>query len=220
MNKYIFAGISFIGGAVIGGLSSWFIAKKRYEKRHQQEMDAVWNDLQKDKSETEINKKYEDFGLKLDPEKGLVADIAHKPDLMTYAKVVSESGYTDTTDLPKTNDFIYEIDNNQLDEDEYQIIDLTLYADGILADDADYPIRDVKECVGEHYLEMIHGKDEVIIRNEKKKIDYDICRSMLSFGETLQNHPETEQRIQFDDALENYYNGDEEIEPDEEEDEE
>lgn len=220
MNNYIMAGISFLAGAAVSGVTAWFVAKKRYEKRHQQEMDTVWKDLQKDKGEAEINKKYEDFNIKLEPGEGLVADIIHKPDLASYANIIRESGYTDTTDLPKTNDYIYEIDNNQFDEDEYKIIDLTLYADGILADDEDYPIRDIKECVGEHYLEMMQGKDEIIIRNEKHKTDYDICRSMLSFGEMLQNHPETEQRIQFDDALENYYNGEEEIEPDEEEDEE
>lgn len=215
MNKYIMAGISFLTGAAISGFSAWFIAKKRYECRHQQEMDAVWKDLQKDKK-IEMKVHLDDENLKSEP----AVDIIHKPDLATYANVVRQNEYSDETDLPKTNDYIYEIDNSQLDEDEYQIIDLTLYADGILADDADYPIRDVENCVGTHYLEIMNGKDEAFIRNEKRKIDYDICRSLRAFGEMLNEHPETEQRIRFDDALENYYDGDEEIQPDEEGDEE
>lgn len=127
-----------------------------------------------------------------------------KPDINEYVKLVRKNGY-EAPAAQKTNDYIYEIGYNDLDEDEYERIDLTLYADGILTDDNDSPLRSPEFAVGDHYLEWMNGKDELFIRNEKRKIDYDITRSLLSYSSMLDQHPETEQRLQYEDALDDYY---------------
>lgn len=215
IKNYIFAGVSFLIGAASGGVCAFLVAKKRYERIHQEEMNAVWNDI-KNSGKKGIASETES---RANEEKHVDASRTsyEKPDLAEYANKIREQGY-DPEPLPKTNDFIYEVGYNDLDEDEYERIELTLYADGILADDKDYPIKDVHATVGDHYLDIMHGKDEAFIRNEKMKTDYDICRSMLTFGEMLERHPETEQRLQYNDALDEFYEKkyDEEEEEDEE----
>lgn len=215
MSNYILAGLSFLAGGAISGVTAWLLAKKHYEKRLDAEINDIWR---------EIDGALEDEG---EPDTPVIKDrqempipqphtIMDKPDLNEYANKLRNEGYT-APDLPKTNDFIHEIGENDLDEELYQRIDLTLYADGLLADDQDYPIRSLSDTVGENFLQLMEGKDELFIRNEKRMIDYDICRSLLSYGEMLDRHPETEQRLQYDDALNDYYEDkDEEEEEDEE----
>lgn len=224
--NYIWAAASFVMGSCIGVAVSWLITKKHYEKKHQEEMDVVWQDLQKNTrkaEEKEIKERMakgetvKEIAEDMDIPKADVRPIVTKPDLMDYAKKIREEGY-DSPEIAKTNDYIYEIDYSELDEENYERIDLTLYADGILADDKDYPVRDTVFVVGEHYLEWFEGKDEMYIRNEKRHADYDICRSLLTFGEMLDRHPETQQRLQYDAAMEDYYSG--EDDEDEEEDDE
>ena len=212
MNKYILAGISFLAGAAASGITAWFVAKKRYERIHQEEMNAVWNDIQKNKTEhkespEKILEEFDNTRVEIKPETlGL-----EKPNLADYANRIRSTGYG-TEEVPKTDNKIYEIEYSDLDEDLYTRVDLMLYADGIVADDMDVPLRDVELALGSKYLEIMEGKDEAYIRNENRHIDYDVCRSLLSYGEMLDRHPETEQRLQFNDAMDEYYSEDEEEE--------
>jgi len=218
--NYIWAAASFIAGSAIGVAASWFITKKHYEKKHQEEMDVVWKDLQKSNSKPEPKKSVSETAKDIGLLNTDIRPIMTKPDLTDYANRIRKEGY-EAPKLDKTDDYIYEIEYHDLDEDNYKRIDLTLYADGILADDGDIPVNDPIFDVGEHYLEWMEGKDEILIRNEKHSIDYDICRSMLTFGEMLDRHPETQQRIQFDDAMDEYYSDkyDEDNEEEEDDDE-
>ena len=225
MNKYILAGISFAAGSVVGGIAAWIVAKKRYERIHQETMNKVWADLQKTSQPKpakicdaiNVKSAASDGQNKSQPE---TVDTFEKPDLMQYTNQIRDLGYS-APDLPKTDDYIHEITVNDMDEEEYDVIDLVLYADGLLADDADMPLKNLEEAVGPNLFEMMQGKDEIIIRNERRKIDYDIVRSMLTYAELLDRHPETEQRLQFDNAMEDYYanQDDEDDENEEEEDE-
>lgn len=201
INNYIFGGIAFLAGAAVSGITTWAITKKRFEKIHNDEMKKVWDDLQ-GKPDKNSYSEISHSADKID-----TATITNKPDLAEYANHIREQNYSAPV-LPKTNDFIFEIGENDIDEDVYERIELTLYADGIITDDKDYPMRDPETYIGKDYLTIMHSKDEAFIRNEKLKIDYDICRSMLAFGEMLSNHPEVEQRLQYNDALDDYYERD------------
>lgn len=212
----IFSGIGFVAGALTSGITCWLLAKKKYEKEKQEEIDQIWNDLQAEKK----RRNQVEPTATPDPEP-VPNDIpmAEKPDLFEYARKIRESGYEAPEDLKKTNDLIHPIEYHELDEDNYERIDLTYYADGILADDGDYPIRSLDDTVSENFAEWMTGEnaDEILVRNEKRHIDYDICRSQLTYGEMLDRHPETEQRLKYDDALEDYYAHRDEDEDDEEE---
>lgn len=211
--KIIFSAIGFVSGALIGGTAALIISKKSYEKKMQEEVDKVWAEVNNIKpfKKPELDEVMKE--AKIEPA---------APETQTrtdYLSMVSVAGYS-APELKKTNDTIYEITENDLDEEEYDVIELVLYADGILADDGDYPVRSLSDTVGENFHEIFTpDKDEIIIRNEKKKVDYDVVRSLLSYGEMLDRHPETEQRLQYDDAMEKYYAEDADDEDGEDEEE-
>lgn len=212
MNNYILAAVSFGVGAAVSGLTSWFIVRKRYEKRHQAEMDAVWEDLKNGRNvESEDESESE-------PTKAAVEAVLEKPNLFDYAAKIKDLGYENSSDdeMTKTNDRIYEIDRDEIDEELYDQIPITLYADGIFADDQDYPMRTVRGYFPDDILKIMEGKDEVWIRNEIKKAEYDICRAPRTFGDMLDRFPDTEQRVAYDDALERYYEENDTNEEDEE----
>lgn len=213
MNNYIFAGISFLAGAAAGCVATWIVAKKRYEKRHKAAMVAVWADLQKIKKSDDINERAETMGTTIhtpDEEK-----IVSKPDLMTWANTIKNNAYDYPEDLKQTDDMIFEISENDLDEEEYDISHLIYYADGIITDEDDMPLKKVETYLGPDVHSLMAGKDELIIRNKKLKIDYDICRSELTYGENLENHPETEQRFMFQEAMDEYAENEDEEDEDE-----
>ena len=130
-------------------------------------------------------------------------DIFTKPDLNEYIQKVSNLGYTHP-DIPQTNDFIHVIDENELDEDNYQIVKVMVYADGIVTDENDVAMRDADRVMGD-FLTYINGKDQVFIRNEKLSIDYQLDRSEKTYGEMLDDHPEILQRFAYEEAREDYY---------------
>lgn len=207
MNNYILAGASFLVGAAIGSVIAWFAAKKRYEKMHQEQMNAVWADVQgKKKTEKELAS-----------DEIITPTAAEKPDIFEYVAKIQQEGYEHPNDLPKTNDNIYEITPMDLDEELYKRIDLTYYADGILADDLDYPVRDLADTVGENFAALFKGRDEIFVRNEKHNIDYDIVISELTYGKMLDRQPETQQRLDYANAMDEYYDEDEEEEDDDSE---
>lgn len=213
--KIIFSAIGFVAGALVGGSTALIVSKKSYEKKLAEEMDKVWADVQNIKpfKKPDLNTVMKESNIK-------VEEPVDPQTVAAYNGIVQYARYS-APELKKTNDLIYEITEMDFDEDLYERIDLTLYADGILADDADCPLRSIEECVGPNFFELFTpDKDEIFIRNEKKHVDYDICKSMLSYGEMLDRHPETEQRVRFDDAMEKYYSEDDDDEETDGEDEE
>lgn len=215
--KIIFSAIGFVSGALIGGTAALIISKKSYEKKMQEEVDKVWAEVNNIKpfKKPELDEVMKE--AKIEPSTGFYNSEPQQQ--IATESIIKTNCYT-YPDIHKTNDTIYEITENDLDEDEYDVIELVLYADGILADDGDYPVRSLSDTVGENFHEIFTpDKDEIIIRNEKKKVDYDVVRSLLSYGEMLDRHPETEQRLQYDDAMEKYYAEDADDEDGEDEEE-
>ena len=213
--KVIFGVAGFVAGALFGGSAALIVSKKTYEKKMQDELDKVWADVNNIKTfkKPDLDTVVKEANIKPEP-------VAEPNPVVDYNQIAVHAGYNHP-ELKKTNDLIYEITENDLDEELYERIDLTLYADGILADDGDYPIRSLSDTVGDNFHQIFTpDKDEIFIRNEKRQIDHDVCRSQLSYGEMLDRHPETEQRLQFDDALERYYSEDADDEEDGEDDEE
>ena len=207
MNDHILAGITFIAGAAISGTLTWLLTKNHYRRVHQEEMDAVWNDIRTNGAVRTINDKSESVKSSDDKktiDETAVPNFEDKPDIMAYSNIVRDNGYV-ANYAGDPNDNIYEIEENELDEEEYKRIDLTYYADGVLADDMDCRINDIYPVVGNDFESIIRDKDEVFIRNENKKIDYDICKSMLDYGEMLERRPDVRQLVQYNDAVEDYY---------------
>lgn len=77
------------------------------------------------------------------------------------------------------------------ENEEYDTISLTLYSDGILADDADKPIDDVDEVIGKESLEHFgeYEDDSIFVRNDKLKCDYEVLIDERKYAQILEDKP-------------------------------
>lgn len=77
------------------------------------------------------------------------------------------------------------------ENEEYDTISLTLYSDGVLADDADKPIDDVDEVIGKESLEHFgeYEDDSIFVRNDKLKCDYEVLIDERKYAQILEDKP-------------------------------
>lgn len=83
-------------------------------------------------------------------------------------------------------------------EDDYAEISLTYYADGILANEEDEVVDDVDSTIGEdsltHFGEF--EEDSVFVRDDQKKIDYEILLDTRSYADVIESKP---RRVSLED---------------------
>ena len=83
------------------------------------------------------------------------------------------------------------IDKCFVDDEEYEQISLTYYADGVLADENDEVIEDVEDAVGidslNHFGE--YEDDSVFVRNDARKCDYEILLDQRTYSEVVEDMP-------------------------------
>lgn len=166
--------IGFIVGATVGSVVTWFVSKQEYEKRMNEEIRSLRkipeeepkeNDIPTNDVETEENDK--------------------EVDMMEYARRVKEHGYTQYDTVKPSDkeegDVIeegpYTIDPKEFGmTDDYTEISLSLYADGVLADEDDNIVEDVEGTVGRESLNTFgeYEDDAVYVRNDARRCDYEI----------------------------------------------
>ena len=103
-----------------------------------------------------------------------------------YNEKIREEGYTNYSNATaekkekenaENEAVIYPITSDSYGElDGYETISLTRYADGIIADEYDEPVVDSENVVGVITDEMFAESDEIYIRNDRMKADYEILR--------------------------------------------
>lgn len=75
------------------------------------------------------------------------------------------------------------------DFDDYDLVSLTYYSDGVLTDSADEPILedDLDDFVGRDFANHFgeYEDDSVFIRNDRIKIDYEILRDLRTYSEVV-----------------------------------
>lgn len=191
-NLFIFA-----VGAAIGSAVAWLYAKKYYERIADEEIESMKEWVNRRVAEHE--KVTSDTNV---PEEKSMPSM--KPDLMEYVKKVTDLGYIDysrTHDDPKedakeeveedVDDDIYVIKPNEFGECDYDEVSLTYYADGILTDEQDEPIEDLRGTVGEDYMTHFgeFENDSVFIRNERLQIDFEILADQRNYSDLAKNNP-------------------------------
>ena len=79
----------------------------------------------------------------------------------------------------------YVISPEEFDEEGYETISLTYYADGVLADEQNFPIEDVEDTVGKDALNSFgeYEDDSVYVRDDDKGIDYEILLDIRKYSE-------------------------------------
>ena len=151
--------VIFAAGAAIGSAVTWIFLKKRYEQIAQEEIDSVKEAFLDQKEEVETKEHF----------------------MNDYADIIKSYVPADEEKPgPKKVDRVEPIviSPAMYGEADFEMISLTYYADGILADFNDYIIKDIEDTIGPDALGSIgeYQDDVVHVRDENKKIDYEIVK--------------------------------------------
>lgn len=191
-NKLIFS-LAFIAGAVAGSVTTWHLLKDKYEELAQEEIDSVKEVFAKREQERKDN------AVKKTVAEGIKNVGSNKPELKEYAEKLKKTGYVRYSDIgndedtePVEQDAPYVIPPEQFgDNDDYDQISLTYYADSVLADDNDEIIEDVEETVGFESLNHFgeYEDDSVFVRNDARKCDFEILLDQRTYSEVCRKTP-------------------------------
>lgn len=180
----------FVLGAISGGTVTYFITKKKFEERAQKEIDSVKEYFTVPKVEL---KKENIAKEPIDEKKDVIAEQAVKrPSLTEYAKKLKDGGYVNYSDKnvnPEKDEKIESsmkpevIDPNEYGDDEtYDQVSLTLYSDGVLADEDD-TILNINEVIGEGNLDRMgeYEDDALHVKNNVRKVYYEVLADERSY---------------------------------------
>ena len=201
----------FAAGAVVGGIVTWRIAKKTYEKiiadeteaakkSAQDEIDIYKTQLEdkidnyvketsnsaSEESENDDDGEYEEVE---EPEEEDEDEVYYAEPRYRYDSYLNEleyfkgKGRTDEIGQINVPYIINETDVG--DKMDYDLIHLTFYADHILTDDANLPIKDIDEIVGPEALKCFLNEfvNIVYVRNERLGCDFEICRDLRRYAD-------------------------------------
>ncbi len=191
-NKLIFS-LAFIVGAAAGSATTWYLLKDKYAEIAQEEIDSVKEVFARREQERK------DESVKKTVAEGIKNVDKNKPELKEYAEKLKRTGYVRYSDRageedaePEELDKPYVIPPEQFgDNDEYEQISLTYYADAVLTDENDEIIEDVEEAVGFESLNHFgeYEDDSVFVRNDTRKCDYEILLDQRTYSEIAKGRP-------------------------------
>ena len=169
MNKGINNFIIFTAGVVIGTLAASRYFKEKYEKISKEEIESV----------KEVYKKKEEQ-FKTVPKE---VEVNKDTKVNEYKNIVSkyDKGESEMRDEIGPDVILPE----EFDEEGYETISLTYYADGVLADEQNFPIEDIEDTVGNEALNSFgkYEDDSVYVRDDDKGIDYEILLDIRKYSE-------------------------------------
>lgn len=181
--------VAFLAGAAVGALGTVTYIKKNYdisekdEGEHETPKACVKEDepeTEEDEKEALIKKTNESILESVkDPD-----ERAEKEKLLNkYFTVSSVYGSDDDSDIDEIHDTPYKIREDEYSQfSDYDAIELTLYSDGVLADDRDEVVENAEELLGENFRELFdEGSDELFIRNDLRCCDYNILKDLQPY---------------------------------------
>lgn len=175
MNKSIFGFFIF----AVGGVAGFFVAnklmKQKYEQLVQDEVDSVKAAFRNDHPIPEKKEK------------------PTEKERIEYSQHISKLGYTEEK-KPADNQEPRVISPDEFgDQDDYDEISLTYYADGTVTDDNDRPMDedDIEATIGKDSLTHFgeYEDDSVYVRNDFFKADYEILMDQRSYADVLREMP-------------------------------
>lgn len=192
MKNSVITGFSFLLGMGIGAYVTYMYVKDMYAEIAQEEINSVKEayikkakNLQKDV-------------ITEDEKKEKVDEAKNKPDISEYAAKLKESGYINYSEISQEDNDVevpYVIAPEDYGEnDEYETISLTYYSDGVLTDEDDEVITNPGELVGRDFASHFgdYEDDSVFIRNDNRKIDFEILMDYRTYQDVLKAKPHLE----------------------------
>lgn len=159
----------FVTGIVLGSAITWNYAKTKYAKIADEEIASVKAAFKSEKS----NEDSDICEEKNDIEKMEELAIANR--YVTHDKVIKK----EETDMNEP----YVISPDDFDENGYEIVSLTYYADDVLTDEHDNVIRNRDKLIGKGSLTKFgeYEEDSVFVRDDERKIDYEILADTRNY---------------------------------------
>ena len=172
----------FAAGACIGSAVTYKIIKTKYEQISNDEIESI-REMYREK----MNKENDNISEERKDDESIPEE-----EMSEYDKIVNENGYVnysikkDVKKEEKNVDEPYVISPEEFDENEdYNTVSLTYYADGVLTDERDNVIVDVDSIVGEDSLNHFgeYEDDSVFVRNDELQTDYEILLDTRNYGD-------------------------------------
>lgn len=175
MNNHMKASIIFALGAAAGFLLARKLLQDRFEKLAQGEIDSV----------------KEHFRVRETDNATKSTDAPCKSEKVDYARRVEPYGGKKPSRAFRPPHVISP--DTFGDQDGYDQISLTYYADKTLADDKDHAMDEdeIEETVGKESLNHFgeYEEDSVFVRNDRLKADYEILTDPRTYAEILEEKP-------------------------------
>lgn len=171
----------FAAGAAVGCVATWFVMKRKYEG-----FGCEYEYIEEEPEEKEPEKVEEEPVTR------------ESQNVVRYNKIVKDTGYSGSSvekedEEDDTVEKSYVIDRDDFAElPNYNVETLYMYDDGVLTDEMDNIIKDVKGTIGEEAVSMFErGEcDSIYVRNDSRKCDYEILRDMDRYSD---RHPMEEE---------------------------
>lgn len=182
--KGIVGVLTFIAGVAAGSVATYLITSKRYEKIIDEEIASVKETYAKRFEKLTI---YDPFADEEDNEDEEDNSEIEKE----YTQMINDLKYSSDDERTNVNDKPYVISPELYREHEdegYDSVNLTFYADGILAFDDDMDVvEDIEETVGVESLSHFgeYEDDSVFIRNDKLKYDAEILLDPRKYSDVI-----------------------------------
>lgn len=185
--------LSFALGATVGGLVSWKIARDRYERIAEQEIAEVKQRYLEEYGEPEETEA-------TDEEDPITLKEQKQADVRAYAAELTKNGYinySDSDTVAETpakpekeinNPDTFMVDPTDYDDD-YDIVTLNYYADGVVTDSADEIVEDADNLLGLDLAEYFGRGDEdsAYVRNGSTKIEYEVLYNSRNYYDIKKN---------------------------------
>ena len=167
MNQWLSRIAIFTFGAAVGSLVTWKFLKTKYERIAQEEIDSVKEAFLERREEEEQ------------------AEEAAKEYVEIVKTYISDDEKPGPVKVDRTEPYV--ISPEMYGEADYQMVSLTYYADGILADFNDRVLKDIEMVVCPDAIGSIgeYQDDVVHVRDEDNKIDYEIVRDPRKYIDAI-----------------------------------
>ena len=163
----------FTAGAAIGSAVTWKILKVKYDRKVQDELNAITKSFLEDEDSDKI-----DIPTTVD-------NSVDAPD-MYYEKIINDNEYDYHVDEEEEHnvDEPKVISLDDFEDGENPTMTLYYWADGVVTNDRGKIVANVDELIGIKNLRKFEDSriDSIYIRNYESEIDYEILRDSREFS--------------------------------------
>ena len=174
--------VIFITGATLGSVVTWRLIQKKYDEMLNEEMRSFKKEMREMKNRHD--ERIETLNTTI---KNMYEDTIQETTSKHYRGMLDDLDYTNDELEPKP--YVISPEEVGNTDEDYDLISLNYYEDGVLADDWDEPIEDIDKVVGKDSLTHFgeYEDDSVYVRNDRLKCEYEILMRVGKFADKIKD---------------------------------